>query len=84
MTNFTYDTFSAAGTDLGHSRLIELDQHRIEAFAEITEDRQWIQIDPDRAAHGPFGSTIAHGYSLGPSSPASSTTFSTSTASVCR
>ncbi|MGO4258849.1 MaoC/PaaZ C-terminal domain-containing protein [Marmoricola sp. RAF53] len=38
------------------------DRDRIDAFAETTEDRQWIHTDPDRAARGPFGTTIAHGY----------------------
>ncbi len=40
----------------------EIDQDRIAAFAEATEDRQWIHLDRDRAASGPFGGTIAHGY----------------------
>lgn len=40
----------------------EIDQARIDAFAEATEDRQWIHVDPERAAAGPFGATIAHGY----------------------
>ncbi|MFD6059501.1 MaoC family dehydratase [Rhodococcus wratislaviensis] len=63
MTTFTYDTLAdAIGADLGYSQWIEIDQHRIDAFAEITEDRQWIHVDPARAADGPFGSTIAHGY----------------------
>ena len=39
-----------------------IDQDRIDAFAEATEDRQWIHVDPERAASGPFGATIAHGY----------------------
>lgn len=39
-----------------------IDQARIEAFAEATEDRQWIHLDPERAKAGPFGATIAHGY----------------------
>ncbi|GCE38848.1 Acyl dehydratase [Rhodococcus wratislaviensis] len=63
MPTFTYVTLAtAAGTDLGHSRWIDIDQPRINAFAEITEDRQWIHVDPDRAESSPFGSTIAHGY----------------------
>ena len=37
-------------------------QERIDAFAEATEDRQWIHVDPERAAAGPFGTTIAHGF----------------------
>ena len=39
-----------------------VDQDRIDAFAEATEDRQWIHLDAERAASGPFGATIAHGY----------------------
>jgi acyl dehydratase len=52
----------ATGLDLGHSRWLEIDQARIDAFARTTEDRQWIHVDPERAAAGPFGGTIAHGY----------------------
>lgn len=52
----------AVGRDLGYSRWIEISQARIDAFAETTEDRQWIHVDPVRAATGPFDSTIAHGY----------------------
>ncbi len=52
----------AAGTDLGTSDWILVDQARIDAFAEATGDRQWIHIDPARAAQGPFGGTIAHGF----------------------
>ena len=40
----------------------EIDQDRILAFAAATEDHQWIHVDPERAAAGPFGTTIAHGY----------------------
>ncbi|MCT9818905.1 MaoC family dehydratase [Microbacterium sp. W1N] len=40
----------------------EVDQSRIDAFAAATEDRQWIHLDAERAATGPFGGTIAHGY----------------------
>ena len=39
-----------------------IDQQRIQAFADATEDWQWIHLDADRAASGPFGATIAHGY----------------------
>ncbi|MFX0579329.1 MaoC family dehydratase [Nocardia nepalensis] len=53
---------TAAGADLGVSRWIEVAQDRIDAFADATEDRQWIHIDPERAANGPYGTTIAHGY----------------------
>ncbi|QBS43819.1 MaoC family dehydratase [Nocardia sp. CS682] len=52
----------AAGTDLGVSDWIEVAQDRITAFAEATEDRQWIHVDPQRAADGPFGTTVAHGF----------------------
>ncbi|AQA01502.1 dehydratase [Mycobacterium sp. MS1601] len=48
--------------DLGASHWMEIDQPRIDAFAVITEDPQWIHIDPERSAAGPFGTTIAHGY----------------------
>src|SRR6185503_11492764 len=41
---------------------IEVTQDRIDAFAEATDDHQWIHVDPERAKDGPFGSTIAHGY----------------------
>ncbi|MFD9552380.1 MaoC family dehydratase [Nocardia salmonicida] len=50
------------GSDLGHSNWIKIEQERINAFAEVTEDRQWIHTDSERAADGPFGNTIAHGY----------------------
>lgn len=50
------------GTDLGVTEWMTIDQARIDAFAEVTEDRQWIHVDPVRAAAGPFGGTIAHGF----------------------
>jgi acyl dehydratase len=53
---------SAAGLDLGVSRWVTLDQERIDAFADVTEDHQWIHVDTARAAESPFGTTIAHGY----------------------
>lgn len=52
----------AVGTDLGASGWILLDQERIDGFAAATGDHQWIHTDPARAADGPFGGTIAHGY----------------------
>ena len=52
----------AVGTDLGASDWITVDQQRIDRFADATGDHQWIHVDPDRAAGGPFGGTIAHGY----------------------
>lgn len=53
---------AAAGTELGVSEWVAITQERIDDFANATGDRQWIHIDPERAAHGPFGSTVAHGY----------------------
>ena len=50
------------GHDLGASDWFVVDQERVNTFAEATNDHQWIHIDPDRAASGPFGTTIAHGY----------------------
>ncbi|HET6651097.1 MAG TPA: MaoC family dehydratase [Nocardioides sp.] len=51
-----------AGTDLGASRWVEVTQDRIDTFAAATGDHQWIHVDVARAASGPFGRTIAHGY----------------------
>jgi acyl dehydratase len=50
------------GKPLGASDWLEIDQQRIDLFADATGDHQWIHVDPDRAAQGPFGGTIAHGY----------------------
>lgn len=50
------------GHEVGVSRWIVVDQARIDAFAEITEDRQFIHVDPEAAKHTPFGGTIAHGF----------------------
>ena len=51
-----------AGTEIGVSRWFALDQARISAFADVTEDRQFIHVDPVAAASTPFGGTIAHGF----------------------
>jgi acyl dehydratase len=51
-----------AGTDLGHTGWLEITQERVNAFADATDDHQWIHLDRERAAAGPFGGTIAHGY----------------------
>ncbi|MDG9722866.1 MaoC family dehydratase [Streptomyces sp. DH41] len=51
-----------AGTDLGRTDWQEITQERVNTFADATGDHQWIHTDPDRAATGPFGGTIAHGY----------------------
>lgn len=50
------------GTEVGPSGWIEISQERIDAFAGATDDHQWIHVDSDSAADGPFGTTIAHGY----------------------
>jgi acyl dehydratase len=50
------------GTELGRTPWLSIDQVRIDAFAETTEDRQWIHVDPERAAASPFGGPIAHGF----------------------
>jgi acyl dehydratase len=50
------------GTSLGSSEWVEIDQARIDTFADATDDHQWIHVDPRRAKNGPFGTTIAHGY----------------------
>jgi acyl dehydratase len=50
------------GEVYGPSSWIEIPQERIDAFANATDDHQWIHVDPERAKDGPFGTTIAHGY----------------------
>jgi acyl dehydratase len=51
-----------AGADLGTSGWLEITQERVNRFADATDDHQWIHVDVERAAAGPFGGTIAHGY----------------------
>ena len=53
---------SAVGETLGTSDWLEIDQERVNQFAEATGDHQWIHVDVERAKTGPFGATIAHGY----------------------
>jgi acyl dehydratase len=53
---------SLAGTDLGRTDWLEITQERVNTFADATDDHQWIHTDAERAATGPFGTTIAHGY----------------------
>ncbi|MFK3819717.1 MaoC family dehydratase [Pseudomonas sp. NPDC089407] len=53
---------AAQGQDLGVTEWLEMTQARVNLFAEATGDRQWIHVDPARAASGPFGACIAHGY----------------------
>jgi len=50
------------GRELGPTAWREIDQARVDAFAAATDDPQWIHVDPERAAAGPFGTTIAHGF----------------------
>lgn len=52
---------AAEGTQLGPTEWLEITQDRVDLFADATEDHQWIHVDPERAADGPFGGTIAHG-----------------------
>lgn len=53
---------AATGEDLGASEWLQIDQDRVDAFADATGDHQWIHVDVERAQAGPFGGTIAHGY----------------------
>jgi acyl dehydratase len=50
------------GSELGVSDWLEISQARVNLFADATDDHQWIHVDPARAAAGPFGGPIAHGY----------------------
>ncbi|MFZ1741582.1 MAG: MaoC family dehydratase [Pontixanthobacter sp.] len=56
------DLFGAEGTLLGPTDWLVIDQKRVNGFAEVTGDHQWIHVDTERAKDGPFGGTIAHGY----------------------
>lgn len=56
------DLLNAVGTELGVSEWLQIDQNRINQFADATGDHQWIHVDEERAKTGPFGATIAHGY----------------------
>jgi acyl dehydratase len=53
---------SMVGRHLGYSDYLVVDQERIDRFADATGDHQWIHVDAERAAGGPFGTTVAHGY----------------------
>jgi acyl dehydratase len=61
-----YDTLASlqplVGQDIGTSDWVTIDQTRIDQFAQATGDHQWIHVDPVRAAAGPFGTTVAHGF----------------------
>ena len=52
----------AKDLDLGATPWRPVEQQRVDTFADATDDHQWIHVDPERAASGPFGTTIAHGY----------------------
>jgi len=56
------DITARIGTEIGTSDWITIDQKRIDAFAEVTEDRQFIHVDPEQAAKSMFGGTVAHGF----------------------
>ena len=56
------DLAARVGAPLGSSDWITIDQQRIDLFAQATGDHQWIHVDPVRAAEGPYGGTIAHGF----------------------
>ncbi len=56
------ELMQAQGEQLGSSDWLEIDQNRINLFADATGDHQWIHVDPERAKDGPFGKCIAHGY----------------------
>ena len=65
MTTVTYELSALediVGTELGPGPWLVVDQERIDTFAEATDDHQWIHVDTERARHGPFGATVAHGY----------------------
>jgi acyl dehydratase len=53
---------AAVGRSFGPTGWLTIEQARINAFADATDDHQWIHVDPARAAQGPFGGTIAHGF----------------------
>ena len=56
------DLQAQVGQEIGLSDWVTVDQKRIDLFAEATGDHQWIHVDPVKAAKGPFGKTIAHGF----------------------
>ncbi len=60
--NSIEDLTPLVGTHLGYSDYLNVTQEQVNLFAEATGDHQWIHVDPERAAAGPFGHTIAHGY----------------------
>jgi len=53
---------ASLGRELGPGEWLEIGQDRIDGFAEVTGDHQWIHVDADRSASGPYGATVAHGF----------------------
>lgn len=63
MSEITLEAFKAKiGQEIGVSRWFEIGQDRIDKFADVTEDHQFIHVDPERAKATPFGGTVAHGF----------------------
>lgn len=60
--NTPKELFGSEGTELGPTDWLLIDQERVNGFADVTGDHQWIHVDPERSKDGPFGGTIAHGY----------------------
>ena len=58
----TAELEKAVGRELGPTDWFLVDQSRVDGFADVTEDHQWIHVDPERGAAGPFGATVAHGF----------------------
>jgi len=56
------DVAALGGTDLGWTEWLEVTQDRVDLFADATDDHQWIHVDPVKAADGPFGAPVAHGF----------------------
>lgn len=56
------ELLAKVGEEVGVGDWFEMTQDRIDQFADATDDHQWIHVDPERAAAGPFGTTIAHGF----------------------
>lgn len=56
------DLIDSEGTGLGPTAWLAIEQDRVDGFADVTGDHQWIHVDTERAKDGPFGGTIAHGY----------------------
>ena len=53
---------AAVGEHIGYSDWHVVTQEQVNLFADATGDHQWIHVDPEKAAQGPFGTTVAHGY----------------------